>query len=195
MLIPSCFLLSFAFMSVSCSHSDSPMYLSLCSFMSFVFSALPSGISFLPHEINIRNLLIFLDGHSVLNCVYLILFSKKKNFTGYKFWVRKYFSCNLLKISCHSLWFSCCPASNSMDVIGLFLWHLLRFSLPSICSFTVCLVWISFYLIHLEIYKLLNLWIGIFHHSGKSSVIVSIFGISAPILPLLVEYLLVINRC
>ena len=121
----------------------------------------------------------------------------KKKFTGYKFWVSKYFSCSLLKISCHSLWFSCCPASNSVDVIGLFLWHLLRFSLPSMfCSFTVCLVWISFYLIHLEIYKLLNLWIGIFHHSGKSSVIVSIFGISAPILPLLlVEHLLIINRC
>ena len=175
------------------AHSDSPMYLSLCSFMSFAFSALPSGISFLPHEINIRNLLIFLDGHSasaILNCVYLILFSKKI-FTGYKFWVSKYFSCSLLKISCHSLWFSCCPASNSVDVIVLFLWHLLRFSLPLMfCSFTVCLVQISFYLIHLEIYKLLNLWIGIFHHSGKSSVIVSIFGISAPILPLLlVEHL------
>ena len=69
----------------------------------------------------------------------------KKKFTGYKFWVSKYFSCSLLKISCHSLWFSCCPASNSVDVIGLFLWHLLRFSLPSMfCSFTVCLVWISF---------------------------------------------------
>lgn len=181
------------------AHSDSPMYLSLCSFMSFAFSALPSGISFLPHEINIRNLLIFLDGHSasaILNCVYLILFSKKF-FTGYKFWVSKYFSCSHLKISCHSLWFSCCPASNSVDVIVLFLWHLLRFSLPLMfCSFTVCLVQISFYLIHLEIYKLLNLWIGIFHHSGKSSVIVSIFGISAPILSLLlVEHLLIINRC
>ena len=180
------------------AHSDSPMYLSLCSFMSFAFSALPSGISFLPHEINIRNLLIFLDGHSasaILNCVYLILFSKKF-FTGYKFWVSKYFSCSHLKISCHSLWFSCCPASNSVDVIVLFLWHLLRFSLPLMfCSFTVCLVQIS-YLIHLEIYKLLNLWIGIFHHSGKSSVIVSIFGISAPILSLLlVEHLLIINRC
>lgn len=144
-------------MSVLCSHSDSPMCLPLCSFISFVFSALPSGISFLPHEINIQNLLIFLDGHSVLNCVYLFLLSKKKFHWIYILGQQIFFLQSLENIVPQPLIqllssFQQCGCNWSFSLTSFKILFALMF-----CSVTVCLVWISFYLIHLEIYKLLNL--------------------------------------
>lgn len=116
-----------------------------------------------------------------------------------KFWVTNYFSFSLLMISFPCLLVQLLSISflwhrlpYSSNAICLFLRHLLRLSWPLIyCSFTMCLVWICFYLSCLGIYKLLNLWIGIFHHPRKFSVIVSP-GISAPfcLFPLLLDHLL-----